>query len=310
MLLLHGISNSSVIAIRAVGATACKLWCTADTPISVMPSVTESPYSMSAIQRIRSRSTFFRVHPTRAHCTFGSGCTRSKADQLEAHPVFGPRLNNKKREPIATIAEIKAAGIEISLNPNEFGIPQGTPISSVFSNLYLMDFDRSLIDACALAGGLYQRYSDDILVICPVGKEAELTNIVTKSLADHRLTLAADKTDEQLFDPKSPTVFQYLGFNVSADGAVIRPSSLARQWRKIKRSINKTRRVGMAAILPGKANKIFVSKLRQRFSPVGSRNFSKYARRAGEAFGSKKIVRQISRLERKADAAIRALQKP
>jgi RNA-directed DNA polymerase len=64
----------------------------------------------------------------------------------------------------------------------------------------------------------------------------------------------------------------------------------------------------LAAISAGKSDKIFVSNLRRRFSPVGGRNFSSYARRADAAFGSKKIARQIARLERKIDVEIRALQ--
>ena len=59
----------------------------------------------------------------------------------------------------------------------------------------------------------------------------------------------------------------------------------ARQWRKVKRAIKNTRKAGLMAISQGKAKKIFVSKLRKRFSPVGARNFSSYSRRAGAAFG-------------------------
>ncbi|MGA8358414.1 MAG: hypothetical protein WB772_13840, partial [Xanthobacteraceae bacterium] len=101
----------------------------------------------------------------------------------------------------------------------------------------------------------------------------------------------------------------YLGFNVSPDGAIIRPSSLARQWRKAKRAFKRTERIGLDAIAKGTSEKIYVSKLRRRFSPVGARNFSSYARRADKAFGSRKISRQIARLERRIDAEIRKLQK-
>jgi len=113
---------------------------------------------------------------------------------------------------------------------------------------------------------LYQRYSDDILIICRVGSEIGLATVVAESLAEHRLKLADDKTDKQLFDPHSTAVFQYLGFNISPNGAVIRPSSLARQWRKAKRAINKTKAAGLIAMSQGKASKIFVRKLRRRFS--------------------------------------------
>ncbi len=233
--------------------------------------------------------------------------TIERSDLL-AHPTFGSRVRDKAERLVGTIAEIDEAGIQITCNSNGFGIPQGTPISSAFSNLYLLDFDATVFAVCSACGALYQRYSDDILVVCPLGKEAEILAVVENCLKKHKLQLAADKTDQQLFDPQNRGVFQYLGFNVSPDGAVIRPSSLARQWRKAKRAINAARRSGLEAISKGKADKIFVSNLRRRFSPVGARNFSSYARRADIAFGSKRISRQIARLERKIDAEIRTLQ--
>ena len=156
---------------------------------------------------------------------------------------------------------------------------------------------------------MYQRYSDDILIVCPLDRETEIVAAVEASLKRHELKLATEKTDIQVFDPTHNGTFQYLGFNVSLDGAVIRPSSLARQWRKARRAIRNAESVGLAAIAEGKTDRIFVSKLRRRFSPVGSRNFSSYARRADKAFGSRKISRQVTRLERRIDAEIRALQK-
>ena len=84
--------------------------------------------------------------------------------------------------------------------------------------------------------------------------------------------------------------------------------SLARQWRKAKRSIKTTKRIGEQAIAEGHATKIFTKRLRKRFQPVGARNFSKYVRRAADEFGSKKIVRQVVRLERMVDLAIRDME--
>jgi hypothetical protein len=228
---------------------------------------------------------------------------------LQKHSDFGSRLKDKSCRPIGTINDIKGAGIAIAENTNKFGIPQGTPISSALSNVYLLDFDATLLAFRTAHGCLYQRYSDDILVICPLGKETDIIDAVEDSLKQHHIELAADKTDRQKFDMKDLGVFQYLGFNISPDGAVIRPSSLARQWRKFKRAINTAKRAGLEAISSGKSDKIYVSNLRRRFSPVGARNFSSYARRADKAFGKKKITSQIGRLERRMDAAIRALQK-
>ena len=50
-----------------------------------------------------------------------------------------------------------------------------------------------------------------------------------------------------------------------------------------------------------------VRALRKRFYPVGARNFSSYARRSARVFGSKKIVRQVLRLERMIDKELRDL---
>ena len=53
-----------------------------------------------------------------------------------------------------------------------FGIPQGLPISDVLANMYLLDFDTAANDYCKARGGIYLRYSDDILMIIP-GSDAE-----------------------------------------------------------------------------------------------------------------------------------------
>jgi RNA-directed DNA polymerase len=234
---------------------------------------------------------------------------RVERKALEANEEFKARLKADTKEPVATIAEIKAASIPIIDNPNKFGIPQGTPISAAFSNLYMMDVDRVMVDACNAIGGLYQRYSDDILVVCAPEYESEITAALKASVSAHKLQIKDEKTERAAFTPGSLDAFQYLGFNVSQDGAVIRPSSLSRQWRKAKRAIKTTKARGKDALAKGKTTHISTKRLRQRFWPTGARNFSKYARRAAGEFGSKDIIRQTLRLERMVDQAIRTIEK-
>lgn len=226
---------------------------------------------------------------------------------LEANAKCARRMSTNSREPIATIREIHDEGIAITTNPNRHGIPQGTPISSAMSNLYMMELDKVIAEACTKIGGLYQRYSDDILVICEPEYEVQITSTLKAEVLRHKLVIKDEKTERADFAPGSADAFQYLGFDISQDGASIRSSSLARQWRKAKRSIKRTKRVGEKAIAEGRATKIFTKRLRKRFHPVGARNFSKYARKAAEAFGSKKIISQALRLERMVDRAIRAM---
>lgn len=162
----------------------------------------------------------------------------------------------------------------------------------------MWDLDVVMMAACAAHGAFYQRYSDDILIICPQSSEVLLTAKLVASLTALNLEIKSEKTERAVYDPNSSETFQYLGFNLSPDGAVIRPGSLGRQWRKARRRIRRTREIGERAIAAGKATKIFTKKLRRRLSPIGLRNFSSYARRAASALESQQILHQVRRLER------------
>lgn len=226
---------------------------------------------------------------------------------IKAHPSFHARFLQRTTRPIATIAEILAAGIKAEKNPDPFGIPQGTPISAVLANLYMWPLDLAMKEACDRLGALYQRYSDDILIICQPEHEAELEALLKAEIGQIKLEIKDEKTEKAVFDSADPQTFQYLGFNVSPDGSFIRQGSLARQWRKAKRSLRRTAEVGRAAIAEGKATKVYAKKLRRRFSPVGLRNFSSYARRAASSLKSKGIIRQIRRFERMIDTEIKGM---
>ena len=62
----------------------------------------------------------------------------------------------------------------IQRNERPHGVPQGAPISDLIANFYLMDFDAKMNAYAREHGGVYMRYSDDILMIVP-GGEAEAT---------------------------------------------------------------------------------------------------------------------------------------
>lgn len=144
----------------------------------------------------------------------------------------------------------------------------------------MVDVDRAMASLCRDHRALYQRYSDDVLVICKPEYEAMIQDALMNAIKAVKLEINSTKTERAAFDASGTACFQHLGFNVTDKGASIRPSSFARQYRKLKYSIKKTRRLG------GRANKIYTKRLRRRFYPVGVRNFSAYGRRAEKAFGA------------------------
>lgn len=235
--------------------------------------------------------------------------------ELKTHKEFRERLRQPGSNPVATVAELKRAGVRFHANSKGRGIPQGTPISAVMSNLYMMDFDIEAKAYCEKKGAFYRRYSDDILVICSPEKAPEVEERIRGLVAAEKLDLSLEKTERTDFDPASKLGMrgrsaQYLGFAYYPGGVGIRPSSLSRQWRKMRRSIRRAKMLALENAENGKAPKVYTKKLRRRFSPMQFRNFSSYARRSAAVFGGgEKIGRQVRRLELAFDRAVRDLQK-
>ncbi len=221
-----------------------------------------------------------------------------KAD-LKAHPVFRQRLQQRGADrPLATVKELKAAGIPIQTNGTGIGVPQGTPISASLSNLYMADFDLAMKALADQHGALYQRYSDDILIICDPDHADQLAAAVANALHAEALQLQNDKTIRQRFMGDERDNFQYLGFQLGLGPALIRPGSLSRQWRSAKRTIRRSERKAERLAKAGQKDKIYTSKLRGRLTHVGLRNFLAYANRSSDELQSDSINRQVKALRK------------
>lgn len=243
------------------------------------------------------------------------------SDELRASRTFGPKMKLRAREPIATISELKAAAIPFHPNPGlkpkperSRGIPQGTPISAAFSNLYMIDYDAAASQFCVGIGAFYRRYSDDILVICRDEDAAAVEAEMVRLMDLERLELNPDKIERTAFVPGASVTAghgaQYLGFNLGPDGATIRHSSMSRQWRKMRRAFKRTRKVAAVNIAAGTADKAWTKRLRRRFTARPVRNFSSYARRSAAAFRpDEKITSQLRRFERAVERELAGLKK-
>ena len=56
------------------------------------------------------------------------------------------------------------------LNNEYRGIPQGSPISDIIANMYMLDFDQAVKNLSDKRDWYYRRYSDDILLIVPANE--------------------------------------------------------------------------------------------------------------------------------------------
>lgn len=64
--------------------------------------------------------------------------------------------------------KFKSRLVDIVMNPNHIGIPQGAPTSPVISNLVLKEFDKKITSMCHYNKCKYTRYADDMTFSLPV----------------------------------------------------------------------------------------------------------------------------------------------
>lgn len=139
-------------------------------------------------------------------------------------------------------------------NRENYGIPQGTSISSVYANVYMTEFDKKINDYITSKRGLYRRYCDDIIIVVPVSEERKQENGY-KKIVDTifqikseipNLTLNQDKTEQFYYSNQciekicgDSNLINYLGFTFDGETVRLRDKSLfkfyCRAYKKVKR---------------------------------------------------------------------------
>lgn len=189
-----------------------------------------------------------------------------------------------------------------------FGIPQGSPISALLSNIYLIDFDKDLYELSQHENFFYRRYCDDIILIVPDNKVAHYQDLVFRLIDKYHLKIQTKKTelikftkdksgklrgfdrkkmvnvagfDDDIQEQQFFKNLQYLGFEFNGHKTFIRGTSLSRYFRKMKKRIIKT--IYMSYSPNAEGEKIFKKQLFERYTHLGKRNFLSYALNASKA---------------------------
>lgn len=195
-------------------------------------------------------------------------------------------------------------------NGRFIGIPQGSGMSALLSNIYLIDFDKDLNEKAKTESFYYRRYCDDIIIVCDRENENAIQQFaIEKIKEEYHLEIQEKKVELIEFRPNSKgkirafnkkkqlkegiictdetnekfyyKSLQYLGFEYNGQNIFIRSSSLSHYFRKMKVRIIKT--VMMAYSNGGKTDKIWKSQLLERYTHLGKRNFLTYAYNASKA---------------------------
>jgi len=244
-------------------------------------------------------------------------------------PLKRPVTKNNRRIRICTNESFrKLVSPKIKKNKEQKGIPQGSPMSGLLSNLYMIDFDVKLKKFTEDHGGKYYRYCDDLLCILPIAERDEIFPLANEleqyvyGLADDfKLDVNAKKTEKYAFMPKNeinarfthdkkPKPFsssqiscaqiqdkhlifsrvQYLGFKFDGAKITLRSSSISRYQKKLKRGIKYHLKLKNKY---DKNGKLKTKKLRTLYSHAGDSNFLSYAYRAAKGMKQPAIRSQL-----------------
>lgn len=191
----------------------------------------------------------------------------------------------------------------ISTNTESFGIPQGTPISAMLSNIYMMQFDIAMKQYVDEINGTYMRYCDDILLIVPTPEAENSVRVSRKSIGDLRLDLNSKKTVTRKFERHSGTLIcdkplQYLGFTFDGKHVLIRSAAFARFSNRMRRGVRLAKATharwsGIRTNHGANTKDLYRRSLYNKYSYLGRRNFITYGHRAARIMKSHSIRQQL-----------------
>ena len=218
--------------------------------------------------------------------------------------------------PVAKFRELKKQYIK--RHACSFGIPQGSAISAVLSNIYMLEFDKRLSDYIKSKKGLYMRYSDDFILILPKqecnGVDIEYRDVYSVINSTPLLELEHEKTqifeyekeiikssNELVFDNvnNGKNIMNYLGFSFDGKKVALRDKTISKYYYRLYRKL-KTVIKNNGITKTGK--RISFENIYEKYSVKGAKvtkgkrgNFITYVRKAERIFENEKEIGLVSK---------------
>jgi len=259
------------------------------------------------------------ILPNDHYNIFKSLTRYASVDKNAVYRLFNISKRNPKRcrkricEPSGFRNFVRKNGL-ITQNALGKGIPQGSPISALLSNIYMIDFDRAVSAAMNIVGGCYLRYCDDILCIVPHVEKDDTEDFVMEEIQKIKLSIQPKKTVTSTFNIVHGLLtcdksLQYLGFNFDGQRKLIRSAAFARFSERMKSGVRLAKKTQEKA---NKARKekglheetLYRKKLYERYSHLGKQNFIRYGFISAKKMESRAIKKQLKPLWKRLNVEI------
>ena len=220
------------------------------------------------------------------------------------------RTLNRRLKRLCTVKEFRDKVRKnklISVNKSREGIPQGSPISGLLSNIYMMDFDEVVSKYLTEIDGKYFRYCDDMIFVFDASDKLRVENLIKTEIQKLKLPINNAKTQEiefqkglSSFNPmninyNNPCKLQYLGLLFDGNNVYLRETGLSKYHRKLRKAIRMRtahyKRLKVSQRQNG--NSIYMRTLHTRFTYIGKRNYISYVFRVADIHKSNNVKKQV-----------------
>lgn len=210
----------------------------------------------------------------------------------------------RKNSRIANTTELHKLKKHLKKNKKNFGIPQGSSISSTLSNFNLINYDIELNNYITSKNGLYRRYCDDLIVVIPVIYEEELLNKFRfLNAGTPGLEVNADKMqtfyyrNHKIYHNNEYANIKYLGFELDGSGIKIKERTITCFYLKAYRLIK-----GINKISERHKRNAYRKQFYKTFTHLGKKkvkknrgNFLTYVDKCSQILSEPDIKKQVSR---------------
>lgn len=220
------------------------------------------------------------------------------------------RKQLNKQKLVLTATQFDANRSHICKNPNPMGIPQGSPISALLANVYMLVVDKLINCFVTNHNGFYMRYSDDFIVVMPNINECEAIDVFSHTINEFNnipgIKLQHEKTQffyyedtellncgNKLFETADcdHRFINFLGFTFDGKQISIRSKTISKYYYRMRR---KAKTVFKRSEQNGHCSS---ENLYKQYSERGSYskncytgNFLTYVKRAKKCFGTNEAI--------------------